>query len=255
MKNLGIQLFTIRDFMKTEEDIRDSFERLAKMGYTQVQTAGCEIPYEKFGALAKEFGLEIVGTHDDFELMVEDFDAALARHKALGTTNMGIGGFQVQTYEELMDFIEKANVVAKKCKENGMKFTYHNHAHEFFRWPNGKTTMDILAEELDPEGTSIVFDTYWCQVGGANPTQWIKEHPGRIDIVHFKDMRISKPGFGSQQMITECGHGNLDFKDIYEACKEAGVKYYVVEQDRDFEHNCFASAKFSYNYLTNLLAD
>ena len=40
MKELGLQLYTIRDFMKTEEDIRESFQKMRKYGYTQAQTAG-----------------------------------------------------------------------------------------------------------------------------------------------------------------------------------------------------------------------
>ena len=42
-----------------------------------------------FGRIAKEEGIEIVGTHDDFDLMLEDFDQALENHRLLGTTNMG----------------------------------------------------------------------------------------------------------------------------------------------------------------------
>ncbi len=32
MKNLGLQMFTCRDFMHTEEDVRDTFQRVAAAG-------------------------------------------------------------------------------------------------------------------------------------------------------------------------------------------------------------------------------
>ena len=147
--------------------------------------------------------------------------------------------------------IEKANAIGKKCKEHGFKFTYHNHSHEFYKWPEtGKTTMEMLVEGLDPETTSFVLDTFWVQTGGGDVIGWIKKLKGRIDIVHFKDMKISKPGWGSEQKMTEIGNGNLNWPAIIEACNEAGVKYYVVEQDRDFTYNCYDSFKRSAEFLS-----
>ena len=46
------------------------------------------IPYADFGQIAREEGIEIIGTHDDFDMMVNDFEQALENHRFLGTTNM-----------------------------------------------------------------------------------------------------------------------------------------------------------------------
>lgn len=48
MKELGLQLYTIRDFMQTEEDIRESFRKMRQYGYTQAQTAGCKKWHEVY---------------------------------------------------------------------------------------------------------------------------------------------------------------------------------------------------------------
>lgn len=254
MKELGLQLFTIRDFMQTEEDIRESFQKMRKYGYTQGQTAGCAIPYADFGRIAKEEGIEIVGTHDDFGMMVNDFEQALENHKLLGTTNMGTGG---QGYDSLADvekFIEQANMVGEKAAKNGMKFTYHNHSHEFYRWKNGKTTMDMLVEGLNPETTSFVLDTYWVQHGGGDVRYWIEKLAGRIDILHLKDMKRIMPRDNTPvQQITEIGNGNLSWDAILETADKCGVKYYVVEQDCNWQVNCFASIKSSADYLKQFI--
>lgn len=254
MKEIGLQLYTIRDFMKSEEDIRESFQKMRKYGYTQGQTAGCAIPYADFGRIAKEEGIEIVGTHDNFDLMVNDFEQALENHKLLGTTNMGIGGIKCGSPDEVKAFIEKANQVGEKAAKHGMKFTYHNHSHEFFRWEDGKTTMDMLVEGLNPETTSFVLDTYWVQYGGGDVRYWIEKLAGRIDILHLKDMRIlwSKEQPATPQ-ITEIGNGNLNWKLILDTAKACGVKYYVVEQDYNYRVNCFASIKSSADYLKQFM--
>lgn len=253
MIKLGLQLFTVRDFMTTEEDIRECFGKIKAAGYDQIQTAGCAIPYKRFGELAKEYGLEIVGTHDDFDMMLNDFDKALENHKLLGTTNMGTGGYWCGTTSEVMsEYIEKANIIAKNAAKHGMKFTYHNHSHEFIKLDNGKTAMDMLVEGLDKENATFCLDTFWVQHAGGDPREWIEKLAGRIDILHLKDMKRVQADSNVQQ-ITEIGNGNMNWKGILESAKKAGVKYYIVEQDTNWVPNCFASIRKSAEYLRSIM--
>ena len=254
MKEFGLQVYSVRDKMTTADDIRESFRRLREMGYTQIQTAGKPpVSYEEYGAMAKEAGIEIVGTHDDFNLMCEDFEQALANHEALGTKLMGTGGFFPKDKEDVAvweEFIEKANKVAANCAKHGMKFTYHNHSFEFMRLSNGKRPMDMLVEGLDPVNTSFVLDTYWVQHGGGDVRGWIEKLAGRIDILHLKDMQRLphfKEGTG-YQFYTEVGNGNMDWDLIIETAEKAGVKYFIVEQDT-CPGDPMDSVKISADYL------
>lgn len=129
-----------------------------------------------------------------------------------------------------------------------MKFTYHNHSHEFIRLENGKTAMEMLMEGLDSKNTTFVLDTYWVQHGGGDPRQWIEKLAGRIDILHLKDMRRIKADHDVQQ-ITEIGSGNMNWDGIIKSAEKSGVKYYVVEQDANWNPNCFAAIKKSADYL------
>ena len=44
MKEFGLQLYSVRDHMSTDENgVKEAFLELAKMGYTHAQTAG---PYD-----------------------------------------------------------------------------------------------------------------------------------------------------------------------------------------------------------------
>lgn len=247
IEKLGLQLYSIRGSMDTPEAARETFKRLRDMGYTCAQTAGMPISYEEFGQIANEEGIEICGTHDDFNVMVNDPAEAIRRHKALGTKLMGIGGFSAHTPEEAEEFITKANKVAAYAKEYGFKFTYHNHSDEFVRYENGKRLMDMLVEELDPEHTSFVLDTYWVQHGGGDVKWWINKLAGRIDILHLKDMM--KLRYPLSQEITYIGNGNLDWDGIIEVAEKAQVKYYVVEQDNAVEGDAFDYVKKSAQFL------
>ena len=248
IEKIGVQLYTVRDYMNTEEEIRETFKKLKDLGYDQAQTAGCKISYEAFGQLAKEAGIEIVGTHDNFELMCTDFEKSFENHKYLDTLNMGIGGYFHPTIEKNIDFIEKANMVGEKIAKHGGKFTYHNHHQEFIKLENGKTTMDMLVEGLNPETTSFVLDTFWVQKGGSDVRYWIDKLAGRIDILHLKDMKVKMENDIFEQVYTEIGNGNLYWEGIIETALNTGVKYFVVEQDVCPE-DPFKSLKTSSDYL------
>ena len=244
IEKLGVQLFTVRDFMKTPEELRETFRKLKAIGYDQGQTAGCAVPYAEFGQIAKEEGFEIVGTHDNFDRMYEDFEASYADHQLLGTKIMGIGGYFKDDPKDFEEFIRKANIVGAKIGALGGKFTYHNHSGEFMKLSNGKNAMEMLEEGLDPATTSFCLDTCWVQRGGADVRYWIERLTNRIDILHLKDVARGKEG----EFITEIGNGNLYWEGIMETAIRTGVKHFVVEQDT-CPGDPFESLKKSSDYL------
>lgn len=135
----------MRGSLDTPEKAAETFEKLKALGYDEGQTAGCYgMPYDLFYSLAQDAGIEIVGTHDDFNLMKTDIEKSIANHKMLHTTNMGIGGFAAQDVAAVEEFIEAANRIACRIADEGMKFTYHNHSQEFIRLENGRTAMEML---------------------------------------------------------------------------------------------------------------
>ncbi len=245
IKELGLQLYTIRDYMQDENSIRESFTKLRELGYDIGQTAGYFVGAEKFAEIAKETGLKICGTHCGFNELIADPDKAMREHEALGTTNIGIGGMPGEARVNraaLLEFINKSNEFAKYVGKFGFKFTYHNHSFEFAKL-EGKRIMDDLVEGFDPENVSFVLDTYWVQHGGGDVRAWMEKLAGRIDILHLKDM-----GMASSQYITEIGQGNINFDGIIETADKIGVKYYVVEQDT-CPGNPFDSLKISRDYI------
>ena len=144
--------------------------------------------------------------------------------------------------------------MAANCAKHGMKFTYHNHSHEFIKLANGKTPMDMLVEGLDPVNTSFVLDTYWVQHGGADVRYWIEKLQGRIDILHLKDMQRRVEfceGFG-HHFFAEVGSGNMNWPLILESAQKAGVQYYIVEQDL-CPGDSLESVKASAEYLKTLV--
>lgn len=253
-EKLGVQLYTVRDFMQDAELIDFTFERLAKMGYTEVHTAGWRVHTEEFAALLEKHGLQTIGTHYDYGTMKSNQEKTLANHRLLGTTNLGIGGMPKDARTDLgalRAFIKDFNATAEEYGKLGYRLTYHNHDFEFHRIDGYKTVMDILYEELDPWNTSFVLDTCWVAAGGADVVEWMEKLEGRIDILHLKDFcMIYDPVKGKDiRTVTEVGHGNLCWDKIMTTAEKIGVKHYVVEQDENFAGTPFKSLEMSAEFL------
>lgn len=238
-KKLGVQAYTFRDSYDgdnaNEKTLAEAFGRVKAIGYDEIQTAGFgKVGIEKYAQLAHEAGLDIVGTHYDYNEMLNDTDEAMRKHKEiLKCSIMGIGGmpgYARNSKEGLFKFIDEFNKIGDKVKPYGFKITYHNHSFEFVRIDGSKTIMDYLYEGLNPETVSFCLDTHWVQRGGGNPTTWVQKLAGRIDILHLKDMAVVENN-GVQPLIAEIGSGNIDFDSIVDASAKSGVKYYCVEQD------------------------
>ena len=253
---LGFQLYTIRDFM-TDPDIADvAFAKLAKAGYSEVHTAGQYMSDEDLGALCKKHNMSIIGSHYDYNKIVNDPEATMAVHDAWGTKNVGIGGMPKEARENataLAEFIDEFNRTAEIYAKRGFRLTYHHHNFEFARIDGYKTIMDLLVENLDPKNTSFVLDTCWVSAGGGDVVAWIEKLAGRVDILHLKDMYLKKEDKKFYPAITEVGHGNVSFPAAIAAAKKIGVTNYIVEQDTNFSPNAIASLIFSAEYLKPLM--
>ena len=226
---LAAQLYTLRDFTKTPADIAATLKKVRQIGYGAVQLSALgPIAPEELKRLLNQESLSVCATHVPFEKMRDDPAAVIAEHKLLGCAYTAIGSLP-QSYRNLdgyRAFAREASQVAKRLKEDGLTWGYHNHSFELEKY-NGHTGLEILYNESDPQYFTAELDTYWIAHGGGDPAHWIRSLRGRIPLVHLKDMVMQD----NKQFMAEVGEGNLNWDGILAACKDAGVRWYIVEQD------------------------
>jgi len=142
------------------------------------------------------------------------------------------------------DFNQKGEI----CRKNGIKFAYHNHEYGFNKI-DGQYPQDILLNNTDPSLVDFELDIYWVVTGKQDPVEWLKRYPGRFRLGHFKD-RIK----GATERDASCtlGTGSIDYPTILKAAKAAGMKYYVVEQEKYDGTTPLQSAKDNAVYMKNL---
>lgn len=245
-KRIGVQLYTIRDYCQTKEDFEESMEKVAKIGYKVVQLSAIgDIPAKDIKEICDKYGLKIACTHRSYDEYTKNFDFSVDFHKTCGCTVPGLGAIpgwdSIKTKQQAINMTEELNKIARKFKEHGMTFSYHNHAIEFKKI-NGKYLMDYFLEygEFD-----FIIDVYWLAVAGINPAEFIRKNKNRIKMVHFKDLKV----VNNAPAICEVMEGNLDWDDIIAASFESDAEYALVEQDTCDNGAPFTCLETSYNNL------
>jgi sugar phosphate isomerase/epimerase len=238
-------LYTVREFTQTAEDFAASMKKLRDIGYEAVQVSAVgPIDKAEIRKILDDHGMVCAATHVGFDDMANDFDRVVADHQTLGCVFPAIGGMpgEYRNADGFHRFAKDASDVARKFKEHGMTFGYHNHSFELERF-GGVPGLQTLMDESDPAVT-FEIDTYWIQHGGGCPATWVRKAAGRIPLLHLKDMCV----LDGKPAMAEVGEGNLDWPAILAAAKEAGTQWYLIEQDV-CQRDPFESLKISFENL------
>ncbi len=245
---LAAQLYTVREFTQTPEGVAETFKKVRAIGYEAVQVSAFgPVDPKDVKQMLDDNGLVCCITHIGYDRLKDDLPAVIDQHKLWNCKHVAIGSMPQQFrggVEGIRQFAVEANEIGRKLAEADLTFSYHNHSFEFTR--TGDTTMmDVLFKETDPRYVKSELDTYWVQHGGADPAAWIRRMKDRMPVVHLKDMTIQE---GKTQVMAEVGEGNMNWPAILDACREAHVEWYAVEQDI-CQRDPFESLAISYRNL------
>lgn len=260
-KEIAVQLYSVRSligaFGNNSSDYKPLLDTLAKMGYTAVEAASYSDDGKLYGQDPAQFkadveaaGMKVLSSHcnkylteqeirtGDFSEALKWWDTCIAAHKAAGMKYLVMPYLGVpSTVKELQAYCDYFNQVGKKCQENGIKFGYHNHAHEFQKVENKEVMYDYMLQHTDPELVFFEMDVYWTVMGHASPVDYFKKYPGRFKVLHIKDER-------------EIGQsGMVGFDAIFKNAGTAGVENIVVEVERYSYDDVARSIKESIDYL------
>jgi sugar phosphate isomerase/epimerase len=210
----------------------------------QISAVG-PIPPATIKSICDANGIKILITHEPMEQIINHPEEIIERLNAMGCKNTAFSGSAPDAagYAKMAADMARVDPVYKAA---GIQLSYHNHAHEFQRFDNGKTGMDILFEE---PLVQFELDMYWVQRGGASPEQWARKCKGRLPIVHVKDMAFSAEE--KMEKMAALGDGNLDMKTVFEESIAAGAECIMFEQDGNWiNDDPWEAAQRTWNYVS-----
>lgn len=253
-KDIALQLYSLRDDIK--KDYAGTIKKAGEMGFTAVEAASYgdgkfyEKTPEEFKADIEAAGMKVLSSHttkplSEKELASKDFseslkwwDEAIKAHKAAGMKYIVAPWMDVpKTLKDLQTYCEYYNEIGKRCKENGISFGYHNHAHEFQKVED-KVMYDYMLKNTNPEYVFFQMDVYWVVRGQQSPVDYFNKYKGRFALLHIKDNK-------------ELGQsGMVGFDAIFKNTDAAGVKHLIVEVEK-YNFTPTESVKQSLDYLLN----
>ena len=230
----GLNLFSIRNLIDTEEKFADTAKALKEMGYSYIQYSGGPYDPDRILRVSQESGLPVVLTHVPYDRIINDTDKLVEEHKSFGCDCIGLGALPLDALTDEQKFVDTVAAMEKagaRMQELGVSFFYHHHHFEFARFGD-KTFFDYMVENAPH--INFTLDTYWLQYGGVSICDTIDRLAGRVGCLHLKDYKTYKYDEGAtayKPIIAPVGDGNIDFKAVVRHALAAGTKHFLVEQD------------------------
>ncbi len=226
IRNIGIQLYTIRNMMAV--DMEGSIEQVAELGYKEVEF------FNYYGRTASDVkamlannGLVSPSIHVDIDQLRGD---QLYREIEFATelgqkyiTLAWLGPENRVSMDQYKQHAELFQTVGEECNKAGLKFVYHNHEFEFFEF-DGVKPYDMLLEQLTSDIMLMEMDLFWMDVAGEAPSKYFDLYPGRFPMCHIKDRSAA----GDMVYV---GDGVIDFNAILAEASKAGLEHFFVEHD------------------------
>lgn len=236
MKEIGLNLYSVRNLISTEEDFLNTAKKLKEMGYSFFQYSGAAYDPERIKRVTEEVGTPIRLTHMDRDRILNETEKVCEENLYFGNRNIGLGAMSwdiITDEKKCKEYIEKYNKAGEIMQKMGCKFFWHHHNFEFYPH-NGQTVMDYVIDNAPY--INFTLDTYWLQMGGVNIIEYLEKLKGRIGCVHLKDFKTKfyiddkeMPRFEPE--IESVGYGVMNFQSIIDKMREVGVEHYFVEQD------------------------
>ncbi|MBS2939499.1 sugar phosphate isomerase/epimerase [Nocardioides sp. J2M5] len=216
-------------------------EALARYGYDRVELAGLygETP-ASMRTLLDGLGLRATSSHDGISADTGAAHAKLQGAVALGQRYVNVPYLASSSLADWQRWADQMNAEAALAKGYGLRYGYHNHAHEFTTdLGGGLTPWEVLMDRLDRRLVHLEVDLYWAFTAGVNTGHTtaesalrfakdvIDEAPLRVRQYHVKD-RTAMGTAPAEADMCDLGVGVIDFASLF---AHHQVEEYIVEND------------------------
>jgi sugar phosphate isomerase/epimerase len=265
IEKVGVQLYTVRDAMKT--DFAGTIAKVASVGYKEVEFAGYfDHSPKDVRAIIDKNGLTAPSCHVGYDVVEKKWPETIEAAHTVGHSFIvcpWIDEKERKTADGWKRVIDTFNKAGEASKKAGIQFGYHNHWWEF--GPDaalsGKLPYDYLLASTDANLVKMEMDLGWISVAGQDPVAYFTRYPGRFPLVHVKDFKslphltpdqiaTFKPEKLEKEDMTAPGSGIIDWKRIFSHSDVAGIQHYFLEHD--VPKDPWATLTAGYKYLSTL---
>lgn len=274
MDKVYLQLYSLG---KEMQDIRTALEKVGKIGYTGVEFAGSfygGMTAKELKPLLADNGLEALSAHVMPEAVEQDVEL-LAE---LGAKYMVAPMIMFADRDSTLRVAEVLNQKGELCKKNGIRYGYHNHTQEFIK-ADDTYLLDILMDNTDPDLVFFQLDVGWCTAAGLDAPEYIRQHAGRIGLIHVKEAgqvigsepfldfsKIERDESGrpifTEEMLRKMdevkrtnvpmGRGLVNWPVVRTVAEAQGAQAFIVEREWDYADDIYTCIQEDLAYLRSI---
>jgi sugar phosphate isomerase/epimerase len=242
LPSISLQLYSVREAL--EQDARATIDRVAAIGYTQVEVSHRTLSANpRLAPAIRSAGLtapSMTGT-----LVGADRAPVFETANELGARaviDTLVREEHWTTADGIARTADELNAAAGEAAAHGLTVGYHNHWWEFSHSFDGRTGLEVLADGLDP-AVALEVDAYWLAVGGQDVVPYVSRLSDRIRFLHVKDGPLNRDNKQQQP----AGRGSLPTWDVVSVLPSLEIA--VVEFD-DYAGDMFDAIAQSLSYLS-----
>ncbi|TDL31292.1 sugar phosphate isomerase/epimerase [Jeotgalibacillus sp. S-D1] len=227
-KGIALQMYTLRE--ESKKDFAGTLKKVADLGFDGVELAGYGgLTANELKNLLKELGLQAASSHVPLSSIENELEEVIRYQKELGSAHIvcPVLPRDRHTQKDYENLIATLNEAGKRCYEEGITLSYHNHDFELVPFDNGVQPLEKILAETNPEWVKAEFDVYWLKKAGEDPVAWLERYQDRTPLVHLKDMTTD-----GEQFFAELGAGGVDIDSIVSHLLSAPVEWWIIEQDQ-----------------------
>ncbi|MEH7747409.1 sugar phosphate isomerase/epimerase [Neobacillus drentensis] len=245
---VAVQMYTLRE--ESEKDFVGTLKKVAELGFDGVEFAGYGgLSAQEVKTLLDDLGLRAAASHVPLEQLENNLSKVIEEMEILNSKYVVCPYLMPdrrseQDYQALISIL---NQVGETCQREGITLCYHNHDFELARLSDGRMALEAIFDDTNKDRVKAEFDIYWLTKAGEKPMEWINRYKNRTPLIHLKDMTTD-----AEQFFAELGTGGVDLDAVLTTGEDAGVEWWVVEQDMS-RRTPFESIEISINHLKSKL--
>ncbi|EWS82380.1 xylose isomerase [Brachybacterium phenoliresistens] len=221
---ISLQLYSVRDALA--QDHLGTLRRLVEMGFDTAEPYHLVEQRDDLVRAREELGIAFPSAHQSF-LGDGELGPVLEAARAVGVRYLVDPFWNPEDWTDagaVRALADRLNRRAAEAAGSGITVGYHNHHFELASQLEGRSALELFADELEP-GIVLEIDTYWAVVGGADITALLGALGERVKLVHLKDGDLAEDPAGQLPL----GEGRMPLAETLAASRRAELG--VIEFD------------------------